>query len=155
MKKHFTATAYIFQEEKVLLHRHEKIGKWLPPGGHIEPNETPHEAALREAKEECGLTIEILRDDPLTINQSNAVSIPRPWMILLEEIPEHKHTAAHQHIDCIFLAKPVSGQLLKGFYWFSWEQIEQLDEIFDETKQVLQKLLCEKMPSLLPQPARM
>ena len=56
--RQFTATVYILFLEKVLLHRHAKLGKWLPPGGHIEQDETPPEAARREVKEETGLDIE-------------------------------------------------------------------------------------------------
>ena len=57
MEKHFTATVYILNDQKVLLHRHQKTGKYLPPGGHIEKNETPVEAALREVKEEAGIEV--------------------------------------------------------------------------------------------------
>lgn len=32
-----------------------QAGKWNLPGGHVEPGETPHEAARRELKEECDL----------------------------------------------------------------------------------------------------
>ena len=46
--RHFCASAYIVNPEnkKVLLVKHKKYNKWLQPGGHIEDNETPEEAAL-------------------------------------------------------------------------------------------------------------
>jgi 8-oxo-dGTP pyrophosphatase MutT (NUDIX family) len=53
--KQFTATAYIVKENQVLLHFHKKLGKWLPPGGHLEEGETPPECAIREAKEETSV----------------------------------------------------------------------------------------------------
>ncbi len=34
-------------------------GLWAPPGGHIEPGETTHAAALREVAEETGVAVEI------------------------------------------------------------------------------------------------
>jgi 8-oxo-dGTP pyrophosphatase MutT (NUDIX family) len=30
---------------------------WLPPGGHIDPHELPHDAAVREVHEETGLAV--------------------------------------------------------------------------------------------------
>ncbi len=42
-RKHFTATAFVLHpdQDKVLLHWHNKVMEWLPPGGHIEKNEYP------------------------------------------------------------------------------------------------------------------
>ena len=41
MTLHFTVTTYILDPPRVLLLNHPKYGKWLPPGGHLEPGETP------------------------------------------------------------------------------------------------------------------
>ena len=57
---HFTASAYIVHDGKVLLHRHKKIGLLLPLGGYIEEGELPEEAVVREIKEESGLDIELI-----------------------------------------------------------------------------------------------
>ena len=48
-------------EGKVLLHLHRKLGMWLPPGGHIERDEIPDDAAVREVFEETGLNVELVR----------------------------------------------------------------------------------------------
>ncbi len=47
-------------EGKVLLHRHRKLGTWLPPGGHIEKDELPDDAAVREVGEETGVRVELV-----------------------------------------------------------------------------------------------
>ncbi len=39
----------------------ENAGKWIGVGGHMEENESPEECALREIKEETGLTVTDLR----------------------------------------------------------------------------------------------
>ena len=51
----------IFNEnDEVLLQRRGGSGKWGFPGGAIEIGETPEMAAIREAKEETGLDVEVL-----------------------------------------------------------------------------------------------
>lgn len=52
--KHLTVSVYVVHQDKVLLHRHKKYNMILPLGGHIENNELPEEACIREAKEESG-----------------------------------------------------------------------------------------------------
>lgn len=56
--------AYIFNNNEVLLIEKKRglgAGKINVPGGHIEPNEEPHEAAIRETYEEVSLNIEKLK----------------------------------------------------------------------------------------------
>ena len=56
----FTVATFVVHEGKVLLLWHRKLGMWLPPGGHIEPNELPDEAAVREVREEAGLEVRLI-----------------------------------------------------------------------------------------------
>ncbi len=119
MRKHFTATAFVVRGDAALLHWHRRLAQWLPPGGHIEPDEEPAEAALREVREETGLVCEVVPTSP-----SHAFAGPRqlpaPYTILLEEIPERDPSAAadaalrtgepaHMHIDLIYFVRPVDG----------------------------------------------
>ncbi|MCX6709315.1 MAG: NUDIX domain-containing protein [Candidatus Woesearchaeota archaeon] len=55
MKTDLVVSAYIFNQDKVLLIHHKKLNLWLPVGGHIDKDETPDEAILREIKEETPL----------------------------------------------------------------------------------------------------
>lgn len=153
MQRQFTATAYVLDKNQVLLLWHRKLGKWLPPGGHMEANETPPEAVVREVKEETGLDVEIIQDERVWVERWNASSFPRPYLCLLEEIPPMGDQPAHQHMDLLYLARPVNGCIHSSeredhdVRWFTWEQVAALapdNEIFVETRQVIEHLLCDR-----------
>lgn len=72
----FVSSVYIVNGDAVLLRKHDKYKMWLPPGGHIELDEDPSEAAIREAKEEVGLDVTLSGITPLT-PQSDAVDPSR------------------------------------------------------------------------------
>jgi len=151
MIRQFTATVYILDKDnkKVLLIHHKKLGKWLPPGGHIDPNETPPEAAIREAKEETGLDVELIKQENIWIDRLNAKSLIRPYLCLLEEIPAHGDQPAHQHIDQIFVGRVIGGDLnhnndeIHDMRWFSLDDLKTLKpevEIFEETLETIKQL---------------
>lgn len=55
---HITASAIVLcADDAVVLHRHKRLGIYLQPGGHIEGDEAPEQAAARELHEETGLTL--------------------------------------------------------------------------------------------------
>ncbi len=58
---------YRLKDKKIFLEAHKKSGLWLSPGGHIDPGETPGEAAEREIKEELGIKQQIDKAKFLTI----------------------------------------------------------------------------------------
>ncbi len=149
MHREFCATVYIIQDDKVLLIYHRKHNKWLPPGGHMNADEIPHETAIREAKEETGIDIEIVSQENVWVKYSSARSIPRPYLMLLEESPPHKDKPYHQHIDFVYLAKPVGGELIQneaeteGLRWWAFDEIESLKpgiDIFPDTIDILKQI---------------
>ena len=97
--RHFTVAVFVVREKKVLLHWHRKLGMWLPPGGHLERNELPDEAAVREVQEETGLTVQLVGERREDV--SDPVQLYRPAGVQLENIGP-----GHQHIDLIYFAKP-------------------------------------------------
>lgn len=57
------ASIAVFASDTILLVQRAKSpakGKWSLPGGHIEPGETAHDAALRELHEETGISAQII-----------------------------------------------------------------------------------------------
>lgn len=156
MKKEFTASVYILEEQKVLLIFHRKLGKWLPPGGHVEEDETPPQAARREALEETGWEVEFILQENTWVNCWNASSFERPYLCLLEEIPPYKDHPAHQHMDFVYVAKPVRFNPIESpqeqMQWFTWEELQTLEPdvlIFKETLQVLRHLFVHLNTEIL------
>ena len=96
----FTATTFVVRGQQTLLLWHNKMGAWLPPGGHIDSGELPETAALREVVEECGLTVELVDTGRSAGRLGSVRVLHSPWCILLEDIEP-----GHQHIDLIYVAR--------------------------------------------------
>jgi len=72
-------------------------GRWSIPGGAMELGETVRETAIREAKEECGLDIELVGD--------------RPMDAIDNMVPGEKGRLKYHYILLQFLARPKGGTL--------------------------------------------
>ncbi len=103
LERHHTGTAYVVAEERTLLLWHTKLGMWLPPGGHSEPNEDPVQTACREALEEAGLEVEVIAPPDLLACASPKV-LPPPAVILIENITREDQPF-HQHIDHVYFTR--------------------------------------------------
>jgi len=139
----FTVAAYIVHDEKVLLVKHRKLGKWLPPGGHIEQDEegyfveTPEEAAVREVKEETGLDVEIVGRKLKTVS-------PIRRLLLPEDMHVHYIDESHDHLGidyfCRVKGDPRGAKGEEEFRWFSEEELEAT-EIGEDVKEKARKAL--------------
>lgn len=89
---HITASAWITDHERthVLLTHHRRLDRWLQLGGHVDQGEYILDAALREAREESGLT-------------TFAAVSPGIFDVDIHPIPPKKYEAAHLHYDVRFL----------------------------------------------------
>ncbi|MBI4338654.1 MAG: NUDIX domain-containing protein [Chloroflexi bacterium] len=107
MRRHFTVTAFVSAQGHTLLHWHTKNRMWLPPGGHIEADEDPVQAALREALEEAGFPVELL-PTAQAFSYTSPVQLLAPATIMVEDIPATPGELAHQHIDLIYFTTPAT-----------------------------------------------
>jgi len=101
--RHFTATVYLAADGATALHEHPRLGIRLPPGGHVDRGELPHEAALREAREETGLDPTLLTDHD-DVRSDTVRAIPRPRHLLLADVNVCGDAVGHQHVDHVFYA---------------------------------------------------
>ncbi len=61
------------------------INKWLPVGGHIEQNETPDEALLREIKEETNLDVELLNKPAISEKGNVKEVLAVPFHVIVHQ----------------------------------------------------------------------
>jgi 8-oxo-dGTP pyrophosphatase MutT (NUDIX family) len=86
---HVTGSAIVVDGDgRVLLHRHKRLGRWLQPGGHLDPGEHPADAAVRETREETGLTA------------AHPPGGPR-----LVHVDVHEGPRGHLHLDLRYLLR--------------------------------------------------
>jgi len=130
MKRHFCASAFVIDPytKRILLIKHKKNRKWTQPGGHIEDNETPEEAALREVYEETGLRVRLLGE-----------RFPREEDFIRPlGIQKNRRTMSdgemHMHVDIIYAAIPnddnkeqLNPEESYAINWFSREDLEYID----------------------------
>lgn len=111
---HVTGSGIVIGARGVVLLEHKRLGIWLQPGGHIDPGETPWDAALRETREETGLAVSFA--GPI-----DAGGVPE-----LLHVDVHEGGRGHMHLDLRYLIDggdadpdPPEGesQLID---WFEW-----------------------------------
>lgn len=124
----FAADVFVVRRDKVLLRMHDKYKIWLAVGGHIELNEDPNEAAVREVKEEVGLDVVLFGNpgidnyEPLTYKEL----IPPRFMNI------HPISPTHRHLSLVYFArseegevKPEGDDVSNEWHWFTKEELER------------------------------
>ena len=135
----FVADVFVVYKDRVLIRKHDKYDKWLAVGGHIELDENPNQAAVREVKEEVGLDVELIGELPKLENKerpSYRELIPPRYMNI------HDITSTHQHISLIYFTKSTSDKVVdegqeksKGYKWFTKRDLEEnLENISESIK---------------------
>lgn len=149
-QKH-AVVSYIFSDNKVLLIEKKRglgAGKINVPGGHIESNETPYEAAVRETREEVSLHTDNLElmgylffrfTDGLTMKgwvfvtesfNGDPKESPeaKPFWNNIESIPYNRMWAD----DIIWIPQMLSGRYFRGYFEFDGDRmIRRKVEFYD------------------------
>lgn len=132
----FTVTVYVVYNNKVLLRHHDKYDFWLGVGGHIDLDEDPNQAAIRETKEEVGLTV-VLWDE----NKKFKSSDPDLHKELIPPIALNRHSTSHthEHVDMVYFARAGTDKVLvehnedksDEWKWLSKDELNSLDLLSD------------------------
>ena len=101
----FTVAIFVVSDGQVLLIHHRKLDQWLPLGGHIELDEDPEQAAVREAREESGLEVELIGERPPTTSPGTRALIAPRFLDI------HRINDTHEHIGLIYWARPKTGSV--------------------------------------------
>jgi ADP-ribose pyrophosphatase YjhB (NUDIX family) len=133
MRRIVAVGALIMDGSKVLLGKHVPerkgfwAGKWICPGGRLEPGETIKQGVLREVKEETNLEVELM-GFLLTFDREFVENGERNQVIYID-----------------YLARVLDSNLRAGSdlgvaQWFTRpELVEISDEIHEDTKVLLRK----------------
>jgi 8-oxo-dGTP pyrophosphatase MutT (NUDIX family) len=120
----FTVAIFVVNQGRVLVIHHRKLDRWLPLGGHIELDEDPEQAALREAWEESGLEVELIGERPPTTGRGTRALIAPRFLDI------HHITDTHEHIGMIYWARPKNGAVTLSaleHHDIRWCSAEELD----------------------------
>ena len=144
----FVVNVYVVYKNKVLLRFHEKYFLWLSVGGHVELNETPEVAAVREVKEEVGLDVKLWDKNKPDFVTSD------PEEIYKELIPPyymnvHKTSGEHRHVSLAYFAiadsdnitEPDNHEKSGGCRWLTREELLVASDVDEANRQYALKAL--------------
>jgi 8-oxo-dGTP pyrophosphatase MutT (NUDIX family) len=130
---HFTASCYIIDgAARLLLHHHRRLNRWLQMGGHVEPDEAPAVAALREGREESGL--------------ADLELVGELFDLDIHPIPAGKGEPDHHHFDVRYLARTASPESIvidaAESNDLAWVTLDRAEELMNapESARVIRKI---------------
>jgi 8-oxo-dGTP pyrophosphatase MutT (NUDIX family) len=132
---HVTAGLFIvdLESKRLLLHHHRRLDRWLPMGGHLEGNESPAEAALREGREESGLPdLQLVSEEILDVDN--------------HVIPATDDEPEHFHFDVRYVARTkrpgaiaMDAAESKELAWVDFDRaLELMDD--ESSRRVIKKI---------------
>ncbi|MGW4694080.1 NUDIX hydrolase [Kitasatospora cineracea] len=144
MIKEFTASAFVFRADgdtyRTALVWHPRLELWLPAGGHVEVDEHAAEAALREIREETGLTAHLVPGPSLPLPAGFPHSAPpAPWWVVEMDACADNHTREpHRHIDHVYVATVGDAQgaadAVHQVRWFTEQESAELQGLSEDSR---------------------
>lgn len=139
--RHFTATVYAVHEGAVALHHHDRLDKWVAPGGHVDRDELPREAARREVREETGLAVDLLEPET-TVDAEAGRELPPAEHVMLFDVNVHPDgEVGHQHVDFVYFGAVESREISPegddeadpaAWEWFDADDLRTSEELESE-----------------------
>ncbi|MBI2573086.1 NUDIX domain-containing protein [Candidatus Woesearchaeota archaeon] len=133
----FTVEVFIVCGNEVLLRIHDKYKFWLSVGGHIELDEDPCQAAIREVKEEVGLDVTLYHDNSYLLRQDEKYK----ELIAPCFMNRHRISSTHEHISLVYFGIATTKDLIlcdneksDGCKWFTSEELD--DPVYGVREQV-------------------
>lgn len=112
--------ALVVRAEKILMIKSLHLNRWELPGGGIEKDETPEEAAIRELKEECGLDGIVNR--PLNILHCKDGSVE---YVFLVDVSEEQEAIIGTDPEA-----QTEEQSIKNVCWKKLDELSEKDRAF-------------------------
>ena len=113
---HVTGSGIVVGDRGIVLLKHKRMGIWLQPGGHLDPDEAPWDAAVRETYEETGLDVRL------------AGGVDDHGDPALLHVDVHDGPRGHLHLDLRYLLDggdadpdPPEGES-QDVAWFGWDE---------------------------------
>ncbi len=141
----FVVEVFVVHKNKVLLRLHDKYKIWLSVGGHIELDEDPNQAALREVKEEMGLDVKLYDKNQLFKQEEK----DNKQLIPPISLGRHNITATHEHVVLIYFATTETDKVIPEkaddvWKWVTVDELEGMDlkpDILFYAKEALERLV--------------
>lgn len=118
---HVTASGFLVRRGNALTVLHPRLRTWMAPGGHVEAEETPADAALRETREEAGIE---------AVLHPWHRAHPFPFDIDVHPIPPNpaRREPAHIHFDFCYLLRCSRRGTDAAELEVAWQPLEGLSE---------------------------